>query len=88
MPVTGYAPTDFKFIKPYKAMKTLQFKTNIRCGGCLAQTTPFLNALGGIDKWEVDLKDPGRILTVETDHVTADQVREAVGRAGFKAQSF
>jgi hypothetical protein len=24
-------------------MKTLKFKTNINCGGCLAKVTPFLN---------------------------------------------
>lgn len=68
-------------------MKTLQFKTNIKCGGCLAQTTPFLNTLEGIGKWEVDLTHPNKVLTVETEHTTTSQVQEAVRQAGFKAQA-
>ncbi len=68
-------------------MSTLKFKTNIKCGSCVAAITPHLNAVSGIDSWVVDLKDPNRTLTVITNHVDADTVRKAVETAGYKAEN-
>ena len=68
-------------------MKTLQFKTNINCGGCLRGVTPFLNEKDGIKSWQVDLQSDDRILTVEAeDSVTPTEVRQTVAEAGFQAQ--
>ena len=67
-------------------MKTLQFKTNIKCGNCVAAVTPHLNALSGIDSWVVDLKDPNRTLTVKSDEASADAVKKAIETAGYKAE--
>ena len=39
-------------------MKTLKFKTNIKCTGCVAKVTPFLNDEKGIEKWDVDIFNP------------------------------
>ena len=64
-------------------MKTLKFKTNINCTGCLSKVTPFLNEEQGIEKWDVDLKHDDRILTVETDNLTTDEIKETVQKAGF-----
>ena len=66
-------------------METLKFKTNIKCGGCIATVTPFLNADENIEKWQVDLENPDRILTVETDH-SASEISELVKKAGYNAQ--
>ncbi len=66
-------------------MKTIQFKTNIKCGGCVAQVTPHLNAVEGIGQWNVDITNPQKILTVETE-TDSSQVKKAVERAGFKAE--
>ena len=66
-------------------MNTLKFKTNIKCGNCVAAVTPHLNAVSGIDTWAVDLKDPSRTLTVQTDEADAETVRKAVETAGYKA---
>ena len=68
-------------------MKSLKFKTNIKCGGCIAQVTPHLNSVEGIDKWEVDTNNPNKILTVNTTQVKADQIKEAVKKAGFVAET-
>lgn len=46
-------------------METLKFKTNIKCGACVAKVTPGLNEVVGKNKWNVDLTHPDRILTVE-----------------------
>jgi copper chaperone len=67
-------------------METLQFKTNIKCGGCIAGVSPKLNADDRIQKWEVDLQSPDRILTVETDK-PADEVAQLVREAGFTAEA-
>ncbi|WP_461147275.1 heavy-metal-associated domain-containing protein [Spirosoma pulveris] len=65
-------------------METLKFKTNIKCGNCIATVTPFLNEAVGEGNWEVDVKDPKKVLTVST--ATADTVRQAIEKAGYKAE--
>lgn len=68
-------------------MQTLKFKTNIKCGGCVAGVTPHLNQLENIEKWEVDIENPEKILTVEaTAGLDAQDVIDAVEQAGFKAE--
>ena len=64
-------------------MKTLTFKSNINCNGCLATVTPILNGEKGIDSWNVDLQHEDRILTVETEELTAEAVQQTVSKAGF-----
>lgn len=68
-------------------MSTLKFKTNIKCGNCVATVTPHLNAVSGIDSWVVDLKDPNRTLTVQTEETDAETVKKAVETAGYKAEA-
>ncbi|PHR47991.1 MAG: hypothetical protein COA32_05535 [Fluviicola sp.] len=65
-------------------MKTLKFKSNINCTGCLSKVTPILNQEKRIEKWDVDLKHDDRILTVETNHLSIDEVKQTVQKAGFK----
>ncbi len=67
-------------------MKTLKFKTNIKCTGCVAKVTPFLNDEKGIEKWDVDIFNPEKILSVETDGINPDKIIEAIEKAGFKAE--
>ncbi|ADB38939.1 heavy metal transport/detoxification protein [Spirosoma linguale DSM 74] len=67
-----------------KTMNTLKFKTNIKCGNCIATVTPFLNEAVGEGNWEVDVKDPKKVLTVST--ATVDTVRQAIEKAGYKAE--
>ena len=68
-------------------METLQFKTNINCGGCLKAVTPTLNQQAGAGNWQVDTTNPDKILTVTSGKVTAEQVVQAVENAGFKIQA-
>ncbi|MFA7447807.1 MAG: cation transporter [Weeksellaceae bacterium] len=66
-------------------MKTLQFKTNINCGKCVAGVTPFLNKVEGID-WKVDTDNPDKILTIETESSTEEEIVRAVKKAGFTVE--
>jgi copper chaperone len=67
-------------------MEKYQFKTNIKCSGCIAQVTPHLNAVKGIEKWEVDLENPDRTLTVIVDGSKPGEIEEAISKAGYSAQ--
>ncbi|MBC7485874.1 MAG: heavy-metal-associated domain-containing protein [Cytophagaceae bacterium] len=67
-------------------MKTLKFKTNINCNGCVARVTPILNSLHGTEKWNVNTTDPNKILTIETTQLNANEIKQALEKAGFKSE--
>lgn len=68
-------------------MEILKFKTSIKCSGCVANSTPFLNEAVGEDNWEVDIQDPNKVLTIATDEtVDPNKVIQAVENAGYKAE--
>ncbi len=68
-------------------MNTLKFKTNIKCSGCVAKSTPYLNEAIGEDNWEVDVQNPNKILTVATDEtIEAKTVIQALEKAGYTAE--
>ncbi|UOQ69965.1 heavy-metal-associated domain-containing protein [Hymenobacter cellulosilyticus] len=67
-------------------MKTLQFKTNINCGGCIKAVTPTLNGEQAISSWQVDTANPDKILTI-TGELEEAQVIALVEDAGFQAQA-
>ena len=62
---------------------TRRFKTNLRCGGCVAAVKPHLDREPGVARWEVDVGSPDRTLTVDGD-APAEAVRAAVARGGFQ----
>lgn len=66
-------------------MDTIKFKTTIKCSGCVAQVTPFLDEALGENNWKVDVNDPAKVLTVmgEKDE---KGVIDAVQKAGYKAE--
>ncbi|HSC40406.1 MAG TPA: heavy-metal-associated domain-containing protein [Chitinophagaceae bacterium] len=67
-------------------METLQFKTNIKCSGCIAKVTPALNQSAGENNWKVDIENPDKILTVSANGHTESEIKSAVEKAGFKAE--
>jgi copper chaperone len=69
-----------------EGMKTYQFKTNIICFNCIAKVMSSLNANNKIKHWSVDMQNPQKILTVETENLTSDMVEEIVRNAGWKAE--
>lgn len=67
-------------------MKTLKFKTNVNCGGCIATITPHMNQVKGIEKWSVDTANPQKILTVETTDLQPEVIVETLKNAGYRAE--
>ncbi len=66
-------------------MKTIQFKTNINCGGCVAKATPVLDQVAGAHNWSVNTTTPEKILTITSDAAAPDVVIKSLQTAGFKA---
>ena len=66
-------------------METLKFKTNIKCSGCVATVTPFLNDDNAISNWQVDLQSPERLLKVKTSH-SPKEIAELMKKAGYNAE--
>ncbi len=67
-------------------MKTIELKTNIMCGSCIAKVTPVLNEAFGEANWKVDTQNPKKILTVAAGDTDKNEVIKAVEKAGFKAE--
>jgi copper chaperone CopZ len=61
----------------------MKFKTNVKCGGCVAAIRPEMDKLG--TTWSVDLNHPDRIMTVE-GNITEEAVRSAMKTAGYQAE--
>jgi len=67
-------------------MKTLKFKTNINCSGCIAKVTPLLNQAKDILKWEVDILNPQKVLTIQTENLNAQDVMVIIKNIGYTAE--
>ena len=67
-------------------MKVLTFTSNIACNGCVSKVKPFLDELEGLATWQVDIENPKKILTVETDELSTEQIQEAVAKAGYRLE--
>jgi copper chaperone len=79
-----------KFIEKvcYKSekMERIRLKTSLKCNGCVATITPYLNNLKGLEKWSVDLNDPQRILTADISGINPEDVIAVLKNAGYYAE--
>ena len=66
--------------------KTLKYKTNIKCNGCIAQVSSALNEAEGISQWEVDTANEDKIFTVHLDGISESEIEKAVQKAGFNIE--
>jgi copper chaperone len=66
-------------------METLKLKTTIKCAGCVANVTPYLNEAVGENNWQVDINNPAKVLTV-TGKADSTKVIKAIEKAGYKAE--
>ncbi len=68
-------------------MKTIKLKTTINCGGCVAAVTPTLNGWKEIKSWKVDVNDPNKVLTIESETLNENEVIEKLKSIGYKGES-
>ncbi len=67
-------------------MEKFIFKTNINCNGCKSAITPFLDKESGINKWEVDLDSPEKILKVEGENIDSEKIIQIITSAGYRIE--
>ena len=66
-------------------MKNTKYKSTIQCSACVAKVTPALDAVAGKGQWSVDLTDPARTLTIQSD-VAPEKVAQALAPVGYRAE--
>jgi copper chaperone len=62
------------------------FKTSIKCGGCISTVTPFLKNLSQIEHWEVDLNSTDKILSVRGKDLDSQLIIDTMDKAGYSAE--
>lgn len=63
----------------------MNFKTNAKCGGCVARIGKELNKIMTEDQWSFNLAAPTKTLQVTSD-LPAETIIKAVTNAGYKAE--
>lgn len=68
-------------------MKTIKFKTNFKCQGCINTAKPYLEQLENIESWNVeDKKDHKELVITASDSLDKEDVKRAVSQAGYSAE--
>ena len=71
------SPNSLKTFTVLRAVERKIYDTN-------RKVKPFLDELDGVTKWEVDVNNPQKILTVESEELSAEQIQEALAKAGYQ----
>jgi len=66
-------------------MENKLFKTNINCDSCKAKVTDTLNELVGEHNWRVDTTTPIKLLTIDNEEVSVEDIKLALGKIGYSA---
>ncbi len=71
-------------------MQTLRFKTDLKCAGCMYAIKPYMDALEGIESWNVDLESKEKIVEVVTKTASKEEIKkaieDAISEAGYSAE--
>ncbi|HEX8561585.1 MAG TPA: cation transporter [Flavobacterium sp.] len=65
-------------------MKTLTFRTDIECSGCVSKVTPRLDELAGAENWRVDVQSPDKTLTINAE-ADEQEVIQTLQQLGYHA---
>lgn len=67
-------------------METLKFNTSLKCSGCVAAIQPKMDQLENVKKWDVDLTQPIKVLTVEGENLNEQEIVKAIESSGYTAE--
>ncbi len=67
-------------------MKKRLFKTSAKCKGCVAQIDAALEGRLADGSWNIDLTSPDKVLAVEDESLSDEEIVSLVKSAGFKAE--
>ena len=63
----------------------IKLRTNLMCEGCKARITPFLDQEEKIENWNLDLNDENKVLYVEGEEISVEEVIKLISKAGYQA---
>ena len=64
----------------------MKFKSNIKCGACVAKVTPVLDEVVGSAQWSVDLVDPNRVLSIIREGVQTEVLKTRLSAIGYQIE--
>ena len=67
-------------------MKTMEFKTDLKCSGCIERIASQMNSLEGIVTWDVDLTKPVKILKVESMRDHESEIISILSEKGYTCE--
>jgi len=70
-------------------MKTLRFKSSLKCNGCVNAIKPAMEAIDDVKSWRVFLDVSDKIIEIETEgseEKVSKEVQEAVTKAGYRIE--
>ncbi len=67
-------------------MKQLHYKSNINCGSCVTNVTNTLNETVGAGNWTVDIANKDKILTINSETATKEQVEQSLNKIGYRIE--
>ncbi|PZP46960.1 MAG: hypothetical protein DI598_11530 [Pseudopedobacter saltans] len=67
-------------------MKTLQFKTTLKCSGCVDKIKSDFDNDKNIESWNVDLQANPKILTVSGENINEQEIENLLQQSGYKGE--
>lgn len=68
--------------------EVFKYSTNINCGNCVASIKPALDSLPGVCQWQVDISNPQKILTIESEGLSQEEIIKTVRKSGYKIEPY
>jgi len=67
-------------------MEQIKLKTNLSCKHCVMKVEPVLKAEQGIVSYNIDLENPDKTLTIESNGADIDQLIKDFDKVGYIAE--
>lgn len=67
-------------------MKALKFVTNLKDSNSVEKLRVQLNKIDGIIEWNIDLENPGKVLSLKVENLSSETIAKSIFEAGFRSQ--
>ena len=67
-------------------MEQIKLKTDLSCKHCVMKVEPVLKSMEGIVSYSIDLENPDKTLTIESEGANIDRLILDFKKAGYNAE--
>ena len=67
-------------------MKQIKLKTDLSCKHCVMKVEPVLKAEQGVVSYSIDLENPDKTVTIESDGANIDKLIQNIKKIGYNAE--